>query len=144
MSDGKFEMKEGQGSLWHENNCKVIRKGKIKIQNEERYASILEYTNNGGEKKYELSISVGLLYLNKPEDKKSEKSPDIGGAITFNDTKYTFGGWRNVRDNGDEWTGIQLKPKEENSFGNQGINNDEKPFPKDQNQDEYFDESAPF
>ena len=29
MND-KYEIKEGQGSLWHENNCKVIRKGKIK------------------------------------------------------------------------------------------------------------------
>lgn len=126
MND-KYEMKEGQGSLWHENNCKVIRKGKIKIDGQERYSSILEYTNNNGEKKYELAISAGILYINNPEDKKSEKSPDIGGAITFNNTKFTFGGWRNIRDNGEEWTGVQLKPK------------DEKPFPNN-----YDDSNAPF
>tara|TARA_R110000868_G_scaffold12996_2_gene61185 strand:+ start:1971 stop:2393 length:423 start_codon:yes stop_codon:yes gene_type:complete len=139
----EYEMKEGQGSLWHETNCKVLRKGKIKIEGEERYASILEYTHNDGTKKYELVFSAGLLNLNAPEDKRKETSPDIGGAITFNNIKYKFGGWRNSNDSGAEWTGVRLTPKEEGGYNQQG-NYNEKPFPKDEPKDEYFDESAPF
>ena len=86
MND-KYEIKEGQGSLWHENNCKVIRKGKIKIDGQERYSSILEYTNNNGEKKYELAISAGILYINNPEDKKSEKIEIKIDGIKVNNEK---------------------------------------------------------
>lgn len=109
----KFEMKEGTGSLWHETNCTVVRKGKIKIDGQERYASILKYTHQGVDK-YELSISIGLLHINEPENKQSEKSPDIGGKVTFNNVPYRFGGWRNIQDNGEERTGVKLSPIQDN------------------------------
>ena len=42
--NNKYENKELSGSLWDERNCKVIRKGKIKIEGQDRYASIIEYS----------------------------------------------------------------------------------------------------
>ena len=123
MND-KYEMKEGQGSLWEREpestggglvseNCKVIQKGRIKIDGEDRYSAILEYYDKiQGTKKSELVISVGLLHENKPQDKKDEKSPDIYGAITFNKKSYKFGGWANQTKYGKNYTGVNLKPKE--------------------------------
>lgn len=114
----KFELNEGQGSLWHEKDVKVVRKGKIKIEGTDRYASILEYTNpNTNEKKYELSISGGLLHLVAQEDKQNDKSPDMYGNITFNNTTYKAAFWRNVRDTGQEWTGVQLQVREDEEEG---------------------------
>ena len=114
----KYENKEGTGSLWHETNCTVVRKGKIKIDGKDRYAAILKYTYQGVDK-YELSLSAGALYINEPENKQSEKSPDIGGKIRFNNVVYKFGGWRNMQDNGDERTGVKLTPAEDNENNQQ-------------------------
>ena len=122
MSD-KFELKEGQGSLWHESNCKVVRKGKVKIDGEERYSAILKYTHSDGSEKYELVFSAGLLYLNPEDEKQNENSPDLKGSIIFSDTVYRFGGWRNVKDNGEEWTSVRLTPKDDSNYSS---NNEEK------------------
>ena len=111
----KFVLEEGQGSLWHEKNVRVVRKGKIKIEGVERYAAILEYTYpHSGDKKYELSISCGLLHL-VPEDEKLKKnSPDMYGSLTFNEKAYKGSFWRNVKeDTGEEWTGVRISEKED-------------------------------
>ena len=127
MND-KYEMKEGQGSLWESEpngdlvseNCKVIGKGKIKIEGKDRYSAILEYYDKrNGTKKSELVISVGLLHENKPQDKKGKNSPDIYGAITFNNNPYKFGGWANETKYGKKYTGVQLQPKEDEKEENQ-------------------------
>ena len=95
-------------------NCKVVRKGKIKIEGEDRYSAILEYYDKRqGTKKYELVVSAGLLRHNKPEDKRKENSPDIYGSITFNNNPYKFGGWANETKYGKKYTGVQLQPKED-------------------------------
>lgn len=127
MSD-KYEMKEGQGSLWHESNCNVVRKGKIKVDGEERYASILKYTHPDGSEKYELTFSAGLLRINTDEEKLNEKSPDIYGSITFNNQAYKFGGWRNIRDNGEEWTGVKLTPKDDENYQSKEQDEQKAPF----------------
>tara|TARA_R100001015_G_C4578397_1_gene135302 strand:+ start:145 stop:543 length:399 start_codon:yes stop_codon:yes gene_type:complete len=115
--NNKYENKELSGSLWDERNCKVIRKGKIKIEGQDRYASIIEYSPDENahmqEKKYELVVSIGLLHHNKPEDKKDENSPDIYGAVTFNNKSYKFGGWKNVTQKGTPYTNVNLKYKED-------------------------------
>ena len=111
MAESKFELEELYGSLWHETNCTVVRKGKIKINGQDRYASILKYTNPQGEDKYELAFSAGLLRIN--DDKRSEKSPDLYGRITFDTVPYKFGGWRNITTSGSEWTKVQLEIKED-------------------------------
>ena len=127
MND-KYEMKEGQGSLWESEpdgslvseNCRVVRKGKIKIEGEDRYSAILEYYDKRqGTKKYELVVSAGLLRHNKPEDKRRENSPDIYGSITFNNNPYKFGGWANETKYGKNYTGVQLQPKEDEKEENQ-------------------------
>ena len=83
MSD-QFELKEGQGSLWHESNCTVVRKGKIKIKGQDRYSAILKYKHSDGSEKYELVFSAGLLWVNNPDEKLNENSPDIKGTVSFN------------------------------------------------------------
>ena len=138
MSD-QFELKEGQGSLWHESNRTVVRKGKIKIKGQDRYSAILKYKHSDGSEKYELVFSAGLLWVNNPDEKLNENSPDIKGTVSFNFDdlqSYKFGGWRNIRDNGEEWTGVRMTPKEEE---------DDYPFPKKANEkDEQDTEDSPF
>jgi len=112
MADSKFELKELFGSLWHETNCTVVRKGKIKIGGQNRYASIIKYTNpQNDEEKYELTISAGLLHVN--ENKKNDRSPDLYGRITFDNVPYKFGGWRNITASGGEWTKVELEVKKD-------------------------------
>lgn len=108
-----YEAKPNTGSLWSENNCKVVRKGKIKFGNDEKYCSIIKYEDKEGNEKYELAISVGLLHYNAPEDKYKPTSPDIGGKITVDSKVYKFGGYVNTTNAGDEYTGVSLIPENE-------------------------------
>jgi|MDSY01.1.fsa_nt_gb hypothetical protein len=111
MSD--YQAPANRGSLWHENNVKVVRKGKIKFGEKEKYCSILKFEDKDGNEKFELAVSVGLLHYNSPEEKRSPKSPDIYGKITWEDEVYKFGGYANVTDNGTEYTGVRLRPESE-------------------------------
>ena len=110
----KYVLNELTGTMFPENNCTVIHKGKIKIDGIERYASVLKYTNPAGEDKLELSISAGLIRVN-PEGEKidPDKSPDIQGMITFNEKPYKFGAYQNISENGVEWIKIYLREKDQ-------------------------------
>mgnify|MGYP003151777330 CR=1 FL=1 len=115
MSDERkpFQKKDGEGYLWRETNSEVIRKGSIQWQGKPLYASIIK-TEINGEDKYELSISAGLLYINEEEDKRDpDKSPDIGGPITYNGQVLKCGGWKNVSESGTDYTKIRLDVKKE-------------------------------
>ena len=82
----KYEMKDNSGSFFHETKVTVPRKGKFKLNGKLRYGAILKYTDKDDNAKYELVQSLGLIHYNKPEDKRHEKTPDIGGKITIIDT----------------------------------------------------------
>jgi hypothetical protein len=110
MEDKQYD-KELKGFLWHETGSTVLRKGTIQINGKELYAAIIKSSNNKAEEKYELMISAGLLHVN--DVKKSEKSPDIGGPITFDGQKFKLGGWRKTSEKGTEYTSVSLQVKEE-------------------------------
>ncbi len=110
MEDKQYD-KELKGFLWHETGSIVLRKGTLQIKGEELYSAIIKSQNNRGEDKYELMISVGLLHLN--DAKKSERSPDIGGPISWNGVSYKFGGWKRVSEKGTEYTSVSLRLKDE-------------------------------
>ena len=107
----KYVTKNNTGNMFLENNVTVPRKGKININGEDKYCGILKYSGDGNyPDKYELVVSLGLLHYNKPEDKKSKGTPDIGGKITHEGTVYKFGGWANMSDKGTDYTSVKLTP----------------------------------
>jgi len=58
-------------------------------------------------------MSLGLLYTNTPEEKMSERSPDVGGKITIDGQVYKFGGWKTESKEGTPYTDVSLKPVQE-------------------------------
>tara|TARA_X000001382_G_scaffold93445_1_gene67994 strand:- start:2098 stop:2484 length:387 start_codon:yes stop_codon:yes gene_type:complete len=115
MNDN-YEEKNNTGALFQDDKVEVVRKGKIKINNQMRYASIIKYQPPNEKPKYELSVSVGPLYLNQEEDKKSDKSPDISGPISIDGKQYKFGGYRQTSKKGLEYTSVLLYEKEDNDY----------------------------
>ena len=116
MSD--FEHKANTGSLWQENNVSVVKKGKIKVKGKTEqtiYAAILRYQSPNGEDKYELVRSCGLLHINTPEKKFSEKTPDIGGRITIDGEVFKFGGYDKMTESGMEYLWVNLREVEEDN-----------------------------
>lgn len=109
----KYVLKNNTGSLWHDNQTQIVRKGKVNIEDHERYASVIRFTDTQGNEKYELAISVGLLHVNPPETKRKPESPDISGKISFNGVEYKFGGWANQTDSGKEFTKVKLTKTED-------------------------------
>lgn len=125
MDDKQYD-KELKGFLWQETGSTVLRKGTLQIKGEELYSAIIKSKNNKGEDKYELMVSVGLLHLNT--EKKSDKSPDIGGPITWNNNQYKFGGWKKMSDKGNEYTSVSLRVKDDEDTSSFKSEVEEAPF----------------
>ena len=104
---------EKKGYLWHETNAQVLRKGTYTINGKKRYGGILKSQNNKGEDKYEFFECVGLLHLNDPQQKKSERSPDMGGKITQDCQTYKLGCWARESEQGTPYTSLGFQEIEE-------------------------------
>ena len=111
MSDEKQYDDELTGYLWHENDSTVERKGSVTVEAKKYYGAIVKSLNNKGETKYEFMVSLGLLHLN--ENKKSAKSPDMGGKITLNGKKYKLGCWAQESEKGTPYTSLGLEEIDE-------------------------------
>ena len=98
------------GYLWHENDCTVERKGSFTIKGQKYYGSIVKSKNNKGETKYEFVVSLGLLHLNT--EKKSERTPDMGGKITLNGNQYKLGCWAKESESGTPYTSLGFEDLE--------------------------------
>ena len=110
----EYVKKDRKGTMWKENNSKVIWKGSIHHKKDpydenekgvDKYYSILKTTMKdrygNPNDKYELVQSVGLLYLK--DGNAGEKAPDIGGPVTVDlghgtTVSQKFGGWVNVNE----------------------------------------------
>ena len=117
---------EKKGYLWHENDATIERKGSFDINGEKKYGAIVKSFNAQGEPKYEFMMSTGLLHLNT--EKKSDKSPDIGGPITWNNNQYKFGGWKKMSDKGNEYTSVSLRVKDDEDTSSFKSEVEEAPF----------------
>lgn len=101
---------ELKGFLWHENEATIERKGSFQIDGKKLYGAIVKSINDKGEVKYEFMQSLGLIHLN--DDKRSEKSPDMGGKVTYNGKKYKLGCWARESANGTPYTSLGFTPEE--------------------------------
>ena len=116
MDDRKKEKEPNKGYLWQETEAKVIRKGYghgIMREGEEEYLSIVK-TTVGGKDKYELVMSLGLIYVNDEDSKRDpERSPDISGKVRVPTDFKTmkFGGWKREQEDGREGTSISFDPE---------------------------------
>ena len=85
-----------------------MSKGTITINGATRYCSLIKAQSQKGEDIYEVVVSAGRVYVNKPEEKQNEKSPDVGGKITIDGQAYKFGAWNNVAKSGQNYLGVSL------------------------------------
>ncbi len=110
----EYVKKDRKGTMWKENNSKVIWKGSIHHKKDpydenekgvDKYYSILKTTMKdkygNPNSKFELVQSVGLLYLK--DGNAGENTPDIGGPVTVDlgngqTVSQKFGGWVNVNE----------------------------------------------
>lgn len=104
---------EKKGFLWHENNSVIERKGSFTIDGKKYYGAIIKSHNDKGEYKYEFMASLGLLHLN--DDKRSEKSPDMGGKVTLNGKVYKLGCWARESDKGTPYTSLGFTDVDESA-----------------------------
>lgn len=131
----EYEKKDGDGTLFQENCVTVPRKGKIQFFGDDRYFSILKYTDPDPEKdyvKYELAMSVGLLKVVKNKTKPTQA--DLFGDITVDGKKFTFNGYKKTAVNGKPFTGVACYPIEDeegnvaDSESHDVVDNDGAPF----------------
>ena len=103
MSDKQYD-DEKKGYLWHENSAVIERKGPFVINGEKKYGAIVKSFDKQGEAKYEMMMSIGLLHLNN--EKRSDKTPDMGGKVTIDGVVYKQGCWAKESKDGTPFTSI--------------------------------------
>jgi|TARA_Y100000004_G_scaffold60201_1_gene67205 hypothetical protein len=98
------------GTLWNETESVIHKKGSIthKKTGEKRYIAICESKNNVGATKYELLMSLGLIYVNTPDKKFDERSPDISGPVQLDLEDWKFAGWKKESESGAPYTSVSL------------------------------------
>lgn len=104
---------ELKGAFFYEGQSEVIFRGNMQIDGQKRYATIIKSQNRDGKEKHELMFSAGLIHMNSPENKISEKSPDIGGKVYFDGNEYKFGAWNQRADSGLEYLSAGLDVEDE-------------------------------
>lgn len=103
-----------KGAMWTESKSHIHWRGYMMVDGEKKYCVIIKSENDKGQEKYELAFSAGLIFVSDEDSKMSEKSPDWGGRITLNNTKYKFGAWNNVaKDSGNDFLGCSLQEVDE-------------------------------
>lgn len=154
---GDYVKKDRKGTMWKENNCKVVWKGSIHHKanaddpydnGQDKYYSILKtvmkdkYGNS--KSKFELVQSVGLLYL-KDDKFNSGNPPDIGGPVTVDlgdgkTVSQKFGGWLQTNEEkGTQYLSVGLVDSYKNKEEDQS--QDEEMFPPSQ---DFDDDQVPF
>lgn len=133
MGDGDKKFDDmNSGYLWHENDAVIERKGSFVVRKDaegkdvKEYGALVKSFNNKGEVKYEFMVSVGLMHLNT--DKKSERSPDMGGKIYLHKKNYKLGCWARESEKGTPFTSLgfdEIQDDGQESSNNFSTNNDE-------------------
>ncbi len=111
----KYEKKEGEGTLWQENEAEVLFKGSVLFDGADRYITILRSRNADGKSKLEVLQSLGLVYQNN-DDKFSDRSPDISGPVRIDKKNYRFSGWKKETESGPPLLSVAITEKKESPF----------------------------
>ena len=112
MSNEKFELKEGQGTLWTD-GLECIGRGVVKKNGNDVRVAIIRSQDKDGKPRFEVFESDGLLYFNPPSDKNSENSPDYSSKVKLSGDKVKFSSWENVSQRGTKYLSVKIKPVEE-------------------------------
>lgn len=108
-----MEDKNLKGALFPDSDAVLLRKGTITIDGDKKYVSLIKAKTRTGDDILEISVSSGRVFINKQEDKKNEKGPDLSGKIIIDGKNYSFGGWKNVSSDGVEYIGVSMQNNDE-------------------------------
>lgn len=53
-------------------------------------------------------MSLGLVFVNTPDKKFDEKSPDISGTVKLDLEDWKFGGWKQEAESGTPYTSVSF------------------------------------
>tara|TARA_R110000751_G_scaffold56451_4_gene120421 strand:+ start:4140 stop:4535 length:396 start_codon:yes stop_codon:yes gene_type:complete len=98
------------GALFNTSNQKLLRSGPVNVEGSDETLCIIQTETKNGKTIFEVYQKVGAIFTN---DKKSENSPDVGGTVTLSGTEYFMNGWKKQSKNGNNFTSISLKQKDE-------------------------------
>jgi hypothetical protein len=112
MTDKKFELKEGEGTLWT-NDCEILGRGKMLLNGRDVIVSLVKSKDKEGNPKHELMVSAGLIYFNVPEEKRKENSPDFSGKVNLFKNWVRVSIWDNIGNTGRRYFNIKSRPAED-------------------------------
>lgn len=106
-----YQANELEGNLFADNNSEIIGKGKIMIDGQPVYATVIKTTMRDGTELIEFLTSAGRLYVN--DNKETPKHPDMGGSLEIKGVPYRGSGWQKSASNGSDYISVSLTRKDE-------------------------------
>lgn len=100
-----------KGALFNPANQKLIRSGPVDVEGSKENLCIIQTETKSGKTVYEVYQKVGAVFTN--DKRGNEKAPDINGSVTMNLTEFYMAGWKKQSKNGNNFTSISLKKKDE-------------------------------
>ena len=109
--DDKQHNPVNNGALHEPRYQKLIRYGRINIENEENNYAIVQITTKSGASVFEVMQRVGTI---RPNDRKREgegfRDPDTRGIIKVNNVDWRISGWKKTSKQGNDFTSIAISP----------------------------------
>lgn len=100
------------GVMYNAEHQSIVRSGTVNVEGSESRMAIIQTKTKDGNIIYSIYKEVGLV--NPTKNKTSDKQPDMTGEIETPNGQYmVWGRKKKSQKNGVDYTGLSLKPKDE-------------------------------
>lgn len=99
-----------RGALFPTGDMTLIRCGQAHFGEIEQRLAVIKVITKSGKTVFEVYQKIGAVFANT--EKKTEKSPDMSGTVTYEGLEWKMAGWKEESKQGLQYTSIALTPPE--------------------------------
>ena len=119
MADQEYDNTD-RGAAFNADGYKVIKQGHLHFGSTQEYITIVHKDLGEGREFIEVYMKIGGLKVKPDHERKSDKSPNIVGGVTYKGTEYHLSGWKQKSSKGRPFTSLSLTLKNQDSDGDGG------------------------
>ena len=99
-----------RGALFPTGDMNLIRCGQVHFGDVEQRLAVIKVITRNNKTVFEVYQKIGAVFANT--DKKTEKSPDMSGNVTYEGLEWKMAGWKEESKQGLQYTSVSMTPPE--------------------------------
>lgn len=100
-----------RGALFPTGDQELIRAGEVHFGQTPERLAVIKVETKSGKTVFEVYQKIGAVFLNS--NKTKENSPDMSGAVSYENKEYKIAGWKQQSNKGLSYTSIAVTPPED-------------------------------